>query len=105
MVTPDFKNGSPPRFHTRAKPQLSIPTGLQELHALDYYDNWLTFYCAVLSTIINPPHPLQYAMYSQLELRGQRPQDALLEILPRKGEDTIRQDDIIEVKQKILESL
>ena len=40
---------------------------------------------------------LQYAIRSQVELKGYNPIDAVIELAPRKGEETLRHEDILEV--------
>ncbi|KAK4317027.1 hypothetical protein Pmani_011839 [Petrolisthes manimaculis] len=42
----------------------------------------------------------RYAMVSQMELRGYKPEEAMLEVYPREGEHTIRTEDILSVIRK-----
>lgn len=42
----------------------------------------------------------QYAVQSQVKLHGLKPKDAIIELKPRKGEHTLRTEDIIKVIEK-----
>ena len=41
--------------------------------------------------------PLKYAFHSQARLHGFEPSDAVIEVLPRVGEYTLREEDILSV--------
>ncbi len=42
----------------------------------------------------------QYAIASQVEFHGMKPDDAIIEVVPRNGEHTIRQEDILSAIEK-----
>ncbi|MEZ5057471.1 MAG: hypothetical protein R2879_10610 [Saprospiraceae bacterium] len=42
----------------------------------------------------------QYAMESQVRFHGYEPEDAIIELKPRTGEDTLRTEDILDTIQK-----
>ena len=47
----------------------------------------------------------QYAMQSQVKFHGYKPDDAIIEVAPREGENCIRQEDILEAIEKNKDSL
>lgn len=46
------------------------------------------------------PIVLKYAFASQVQLHGFKPEDAIIEMNPRQGEFTLREEDILEVIEK-----
>jgi kynureninase len=59
-----------------------------------------------LPTFVSLPHFLKrhicpkYAFASQVQLHGFKPEDAIIEMNPRQGEFTLREEDILEVIEK-----
>jgi kynureninase len=47
----------------------------------------------------------QYAIESQIRVHGYQPEDAIIEVTPRAGEQCIRQEDILEIIEKNNDSL
>jgi kynureninase len=57
------------------------------------------------SSGLHSPHLLQYAVKSQLAVHGRTPEEALVLVSPRPGEELIREEDILTAIEKEGESL